>query len=109
MVYLIRSGNQEPKRENPINHANYGIINPQATSILVGENILLIKDLGPWDLYPTVTNDANYVVEELVWCGHLREGQRLFYYDSDGSVDELLVKNGKFAGFAPGPSTLSKR
>jgi hypothetical protein len=28
---------------------------------------------------------------------------RIFYFDSSGDLDELLVKDGRFAGFAPGP------
>lgn len=65
-----------------------------------------IKDLGPWDLYPTVTNRAESVVAELLESGELKPGQRLMYYDSDGNLDQLLVKDGRFAGFAPGPREL---
>ena len=57
-----------------------------------------IMDLGPWDKHPTITNSAEGIVAELV--GHLR-GRRLFYYDSDNRLDEILIKDGKFAGFAP--------
>jgi hypothetical protein len=43
------------------------------------------------------------VVKELSF----RLGTRqLFYIDTDGQMDELLVKNGQFAGFAPGPKEL---
>jgi len=60
---------------------------------------LVIRDLGPWDLHPTVTNDAENVVSELV----ARLGKRrLFYHDSEGVLDELRVVDGRFAGFAPG-------
>jgi hypothetical protein len=62
--------------------------------------ILVVRDLGPWDRHPTVTNDAENVVAELVASGKLN-GQRLFYYDSEGRLDEILVKDGKFAWFAP--------
>lgn len=64
---------------------------------------LVIKDVGPWDQHPTVTNDAENVVRALASQGHLPEGRRLFYYDSDGRLDELLVKDGQFVGFAAGP------
>ena len=63
-------------------------------------NYLLIRDVGPWDEYLTVTNAAETVVKELSF--HLGTRQ-LFYIDTDGQMDELLVKNGQFAGFAPGP------
>jgi hypothetical protein len=48
----------------------------------------------------TVSNAAEEVVEELVRSGQLSEGLRLFYYDSEGVLDEILVKDGNFAGFA---------
>lgn len=64
------------------------------------DEVVIIEDLGPWDKYPSVTNVAESVVEEL--APNLK-GRKLLYYDSDGQIDELLVKDGKFAGFAPGP------
>ena len=65
------------------------------------EGSLTIRDLGPWDEHPTVTNDAEGVVERLVAAGELPEGRRLFYYDSCGDLDEIVVKRGKFADFRP--------
>jgi len=63
---------------------------------------LVIRDIGPWHVHPTVTNDADSVVATLVEMGHLPEGRRLFYYDSEKRRDEILVVAGRFAGFAPG-------
>jgi len=63
------------------------------------DDCLVIRDVGPWDQYPTVTNGAEAVVKQL--APQLR-GRRLEYIDSDGAQDQLLVKDGKFAGFAPG-------
>ena len=71
--------------------ANYRIMNQT-------DKVVTIEDVGPWQTYPTITNAAEEVVAELV--GHLR-GRRLFYYDSDNRLDEILIKDGKFAGFAP--------
>ena len=66
---------------------------------------LVIRDVGPWDAVPTVTNCAEAVVAELTQLGKLPTGRRLFYYDSEGSLDEILVKEyGRFAGFGPGPA-----
>lgn len=62
---------------------------------------LVIRDIGPWNQCYTVTNDAETVVHRLINEGTLKPGQRLLYFDSDGELDELLVKDGKFAGFAP--------
>lgn len=68
--------------------------------VRVTAEAVTIHDDGPWDRHPTVTNDADNVVRAL--ADALR-GRRLFYYDSDGRLDEILVRNGAFAGFAPGP------
>ena len=82
-------------------------MNRKANYIIVEDDhqrgaALVIKDVGPWDQHPSVTNDAENVVQALAAQGYLPEGRRLFYYDSDGRLDELLVKDGKFVGFAPG-------
>ena len=61
---------------------------------------LVIRDLGPWDIHLSVTNDAENVVEDLA----IRlKGRRLFYIDSEGDKDELKVDHsGKFIGFGFG-------
>ena len=64
---------------------------------------LIIRDVGPWDRFMTVTNNAEAVVEELRADGMLPDGRRLLYFDSEGKLDEILIRDGKFAGFAPGP------
>jgi hypothetical protein len=43
------------------------------------------------------------VVDALVKSHILEDGYRLMYFDSDDSLDELLIKDGAFDGFAPGP------
>lgn len=84
-----------------IRHANYVRVPIAESGFRDGS--LVIRDVGPWDHHPTVTNDAEYVVSELVERGMLPGGRRLFYYDSDGNLDEIVVRDGKFAGFRPGP------
>jgi hypothetical protein len=79
--------------------ANYVIVEDDFTQ----EQPLIIKDVGPWDRHPTVTNVAEDVVAELINSGHLPPGRVLWCYDSEGTLDELKVKDGKFDGFAPGP------
>jgi hypothetical protein len=78
--------------------ANYKIldVNPE-------KGCVTIQDVGPWDLFPTVTNSAEGVVEQLVSVGFLPPGRRLFCIDSEGTLDELKIKDGKFDGFTPGP------
>jgi hypothetical protein len=61
---------------------------------------VVIRDLGPWDKHPTITNDAAAVVRAMY--GVVRH-RRLFYYDSEGNMDELLHTNGRFDGFKAGP------
>ncbi len=71
--------------------ANYEILES-------AETYVLIKDIGPWDEHPTVTNDADAVVSEMA---PILKGRHLLYIDSEGHKAELLVKQGNFAGYAP--------
>lgn len=71
--------------------ANYEIVED-------GSEVLLIRDLGPWDVFKTITNAAEQVVSELA---ERLNGRRLEYIDSEGRRDRLLVTDGKFSGFAP--------
>lgn len=59
---------------------------------------VLIRDVGPWDQYLTVTNAAEEVVATLL---PMLRGRRLEYIDSEGNRDQILIQDGKFAGFAP--------
>lgn len=72
--------------------ANYRVEYEDETSVT-------IRDLGPWDEHPTVTNDAERVVRDLHGMG--LQCRRLYYYDSGGQLDELLHDgHGEFLGFA---------
>jgi hypothetical protein len=76
------------------NHAHYQIFE-------ANDERIVLEDIGPWDRYMTVTNAAESVIEEL---GNQYGGignRRVFYYDSEGVKTEILVKDGKFIGFAP--------
>jgi len=62
------------------------------------DEMVLLKDLGPWDKYLSITNGAEQVVASVApWLN----GRRLEYIDSTGNRDQILVKDGKFSGFAP--------
>jgi hypothetical protein len=74
--------------------------------VLETKSLVLIEDLGPWDVHFTVTNDPESVVAKLA---PMLSGRPLFYIDSDGRIDELKVRDGKFAGFAPGEMTRDRR
>lgn len=82
--------------------ANYKRVWPLPAN--VPEGSVVIRDVGPWDTFKSVTNDAEAVVRDLVASGQIKNnGQRLFYFDSDGTLDELIVRNGAYFGFKVGP------
>ena len=61
---------------------------------------VVIRDLGPWSNFMTVTNDAEAVVRE-IWP--MLEGRLLYYIDSEGDIGELRVgAGGRFDGFGCG-------
>jgi hypothetical protein len=64
-----------------------------------GGRPLVIRDVGPWDVCLTVTNDIENVIDELQLQGLLPPGRRLIYCDSQGELTEALMENGKFVGF----------
>jgi hypothetical protein len=47
----------------------------------------------------TVTNDPEYIVEQLYLDFGITDETRIFYEDSEGQVDELLHNGNKFRGF----------
>ncbi len=77
------------------NHARYMVVEDSFT----GESPLVIRDVGPWDQHPTITNDIDWLVSELLRLGSLSPGQRLLYYDSEGELTEALIADGRFQGF----------
>lgn len=64
---------------------------------------IVIRDVGPWTEHPTVTNDAEGVIRALSPAPM----QRVFYYDSEGELDELVHRDGRFVRFAPGPQRVA--
>lgn len=64
-----------------------------------------IKDIGPWNVHFTVTNDAENVVAEIA---PRLNGRRLLYIDSEGEPGELKVERGAFAGFGPWPKEIKE-
>jgi hypothetical protein len=75
--------------------ANYEVVE-------LRDDAVVIRDVGPWDQFKTITNAPESVIAELLEQGLLRR-RRIFYFDSEGTLDEIVVKDGKFAGFKPGP------
>jgi hypothetical protein len=73
-------------------HANFRISHRNPASID-------IIDVGPWDKYFTVTNDAEHVIETLIMTWGLTADQRVFCVDSDNSYGELCHDGKEFTGF----------
>lgn len=73
----------------------------RAVWTLVGSNrqYVAIRDE---DGDKSITNDVDAVVQQLAPA--LR-GRRLFYIDTTGRVDEIVVMGGRFHAFAPGASS----
>jgi len=68
---------------------------------------LTIQDVGHLR-GKSITNDVEAVVESLTREGLLLDDRRLFYYDSDGQLDEIIHKDGYFVDFVPGPREEAK-
>ena len=79
--------------------ARWEVIHEESNS-----NILVIRDVGPWESFPTITNSAEEVVKYLMKAEMLYDNRRLFYYDSDGRKDEIVYEPVSGAiGFRPAP------
>jgi len=73
-----------------MNGAKYEVVSRDAEKVV-------LRDVGPWSQHPTVTNDAEQVVEDVaLWAG----ARRILYYDSDGELTELRHDGARFTGFA---------
>lgn len=73
-------------------NANYQLVTEN-------EKFRLLRDVGPWDAYPTITNAAERTVKDEHLNG-LGE-KRLLYIDSEGDYTELVHdNNGTFVTFA---------
>jgi hypothetical protein len=66
-----------------------------------GPEALIVRDTGLEHLFPSIEADAEGVFERL---NDLRGPRRLFFIDRSArtAMQEILVKNGEFAGVAYG-------
>lgn len=62
---------------------------------------IIIRDVGPWDQYMSVTNDAENVIIDLAEKLKGLGNRRVFYYDSEGDYSELQHNGEYFTGFGP--------
>jgi len=63
---------------------------------------IFIRDTGHDKGCRSITNDAEYVVEQLYVEEDITDETRIFYEDSDECIDELLHAGRVFKGFKPG-------
>jgi hypothetical protein len=64
-----------------------------------GPAYVVIRDLGPWTEHRTITNDVETVVRDLA---PILGSRRVFYYDSIGRLDEIVVAGARFVRFIAG-------
>lgn len=83
-------------------HANYEVVGVDQADQLI------IRDVGPWHIHMTITNDIEHVVAELHDNGQLGDGQTLLYYDSYGELTQALHVGREFVGFAPAGMDLAR-
>jgi hypothetical protein len=65
--------------------SNYAVLEANHTAVL-------LRDLGPWDVYLSITNDAENVLAEIE---PVLNGRRVFYLDSENELAELKKINGR--------------
>lgn len=67
--------------------------------VSTADGVLTIADTGHARGKMTVTNDVDAVVLHLVREGLLAQDGALHYYDSQGKLDGIRVRDGRFDGF----------
>lgn len=84
------------KKPAPTARAVYHVVEEDFT----GDRVVL-RDVGPWDRRPTVTNDADAVVADLLATSRVNRSGRIYYFDSCGEPNELRHDGTRFIGFGP--------
>jgi len=74
------------------NHCSFQVVSATRGGVVT------IRDLNQGR---SVTNDANFVVEQLRAAELLTPGRRLFYYDSEGNLDEITWDESGATGLIP--------
>ena len=70
--------------------------------VLTTKDFMLLEDVGPRDVWLTITNGVDGVVKELIHNGKLQNYQRLFYIDSMNDIGEIkFTIHGGFERFEP--------
>lgn len=62
--------------------------------------VIVLEDLGPWDHFKTITNDAEAVVQYLFKSNQATGTKQIVYFDSEGEATQLGHDGkGNFTGF----------
>ena len=73
------------------------------TILSITPEVVVLRDLGPWDRYQTITNDAEAVISHLHKSEVIGDNTKVVYQDSEGEWTELCHDNsGNFNGFKIG-------
>ena len=75
--------------------ANFDIVENSDTRVV-------LRDVGPWSHFKTITNEVEAVVWGLLQDGILTTKKRLFYYDSENEYDEIAFNERGFTEFKVG-------
>ena len=67
----------------------------------VAEKYILVRDVGH-NYGRTVTNDPEYIVNMIYEDYGISDSTRIFYEDSEGTIDELVHSGKKFRGHKAG-------
>lgn len=80
-------------------------MNSNFTILSNSPEVIVLEDLGPWNMFQTITNDAEAVVKYLYNSGQACDSKQIVYKDSEGEWTELCHDGyGTFTGFAMGVS-----
>lgn len=80
---------------------NFTIVSKDAAQIT-------LQDIGPWDVYPTITQNPEAVIEWLFYMGELPSGREVYYWDTEGRRDQITHDGRSFTGFRCLPNNKEK-
>ena len=78
---------------------------PKYEIVVNKPHIIIVRDLGPHDQFPTITNAVERLIYDLRNHGYLGDSskeKRLGYYDSSDWLDEIIYNSNGFVSFRVG-------
>lgn len=71
---------------------------------IITDEFVYLEDSGQG---MSITNDVENIVQKLQIQWHLKN-RRIYYKDSFGDIDEIVLKDGKFSHFQTASDTITK-